>query len=44
MGRIIQTRIKKTTTKRVKKVPNGYHKCKVCGGDGICKNRKKGNA
>lgn len=40
MGRITQTK-KTTTTKRTKKVPSGYHKCKTCGGDGVCKNKKK---
>lgn len=40
MGRVVQT--KKTTTRRVKKVPSGYHKCRTCGGDGVCKNRTKG--
>lgn len=40
MGRIIQT-YKKTVTKRVKKIPSGYHKCPNCGGDGVCKNITK---
>lgn len=35
MGKV--TQIKKTTIKRQKKIPNGYHKCPNCGGDGICK-------
>ena len=39
MGKVTQI---KRTTKRVKKVPNGYHRCKTCGGDGVYKN-KKGN-
>lgn len=38
MGKIIQTR---KITKRVKKIPSGYHKCPNCGGDGVCKNRKR---
>ena len=37
MGRI--TQIKRTTTKRIKKIPSGYHKCPNCGGDGVCKNK-----
>ena len=41
MGRITQTKITKVTTKRQKKVPNGYHKCPNCGGDGVCKNITK---
>lgn len=40
MAKIIQT-YKKTTTKRQKKVPSGYHKCPNCGGDGVCKNKIK---
>lgn len=41
MGRIIQI---KRTTKRIKKIPNGYHKCPNCRGDGVCKNKsKRGN-
>lgn len=43
MGKIIQNYTKKTTTKRVAKVPSGYHKCPNCGGDGVCKNRKGKN-
>lgn len=39
MGRV--TQIKRTTTKRVAKIPNGYHKCPNCGGDGVCKNKIK---
>lgn len=39
MGRI--TQVKRTTTRRTKKVPSGYHKCPNCGGDGICKDRTK---
>ena len=34
MGRITQTT---KVTKRVQKVPKGYHKCPNCGGDGVCK-------
>ena len=39
MGKIIQTHTKTTTKTRVKKIPNGYHKCSNCGGDGVCKNK-----
>ena len=38
MGRITQT-YRKTVTKRIKKIPAGYHKCPNCGGDGVCKNK-----
>ena len=38
MGKITQI---KRTTRRVKKIPNGYHKCPNCGGDGVCKNKAK---
>ena len=43
MGKVVQvhSHSTKTTTKRVKKVPSGYHRCPNCGGDGICKNKKK---
>ena len=41
MGKVTQT-YRKTTTKRVRKVPTGYHKCPNCGGDGVCKNKLKG--
>ena len=34
MGRVVQT---KSTRSRKKKIPEGYHKCPNCGGDGVCK-------
>lgn len=40
MGRITQIKTTKVT-KRVKKIPSGYHKCPNCGGDGVCKNITK---
>ena len=39
MGKITQSHTKTTTITRAKKVPNGYHKCPNCGGDGVCKNK-----
>lgn len=41
MGKITQTYKVTKTTKRMPKIPTGYHKCPNCGGDGVCKNRRK---
>jgi len=35
------TQVKRSITRRVPKIPSGYHKCYNCGGDGICKNKTK---
>ena len=37
MGRIVQSKTTKTRSRK-KKMPEGYHKCPNCGGDGVCKN------